>query len=135
MSKETNLTIRAGNSGTVGDTGNELGLVVNLLVGPSGQEEPFDMTGQTVVFRIRRGTTEVLRKSTADSITLTEGTNLTGAASGVNNKIIVPITVAESRTIAAAGQRLTYDLERRQGSNQRTLLSGSVFVQPGANDD
>lgn len=132
MTDTFDLFIRAGNSGLIT---NELGLVVNLRVGATGAETPFDMTGQEVVFRVRQGVTEILRKTTASGITLTEGTDASGAASGVNNLITVPITVADSRTLEAAGTGLTYDLERRQAGNQRTLLAGNVFVEPGANDD
>lgn len=136
MTGTHDLTVRAGNSGTAGeDAGNELGLVVNLLVGASGAEEPFDLTGQTVVFRVLQGATEILRKDSSGTVTLTNGTDRDGGASAVPNKITVPITVADSRTLEAAGAGLTYDLERRSGSEQRTILAGGIFVEPGANDD
>jgi hypothetical protein len=139
MTDTCDLTIRAGNSGTVGpDGGNELGLVVNLLIGLTGAEVPFDLTGQTVVFRVLQGGNilQVLRKdSLTGGVTLTNGTDRNGAASVVPNKITVPITVAESRTLEAAGTGLTYDLERRQGGNQRVLLTGNIFIEAGANDD
>jgi hypothetical protein len=138
MTATHDITIRAGNSGTVGDTGNELGLVVNVLVGAPGAEVPFDMTGQTAVFRVLQGgnAMQVLRKdSLTGGVTLTTGTDRNGAASAVPNKITVPISVAESRTLEAAGAGLTYDLERRQSGNQRTLLTGNIFIEPGANDD
>lgn len=142
MTRTCDITIRAGNSGTVstladgvaGD-GNDLGLVVNLLVGASGAETPFDLTGHTVVFRVLRGGTEVLRKASPTDITVSNGNDIDGGASAVPNKITVPISVAESRTLETAGMGLTYDLERRQGSNQRTMLSGNIFIEPGANDD
>lgn len=122
------LTVRAGNSGTVQ---NALGLVVNLIVGT----DPLDLSGQTVIWRVTQGGTQVLRKDTSTGITLTNGTDLAGAASAVPNLVTVPITVAESRTLEAAGAGLTYDLEVRTGSDQRTYLSGNVFVEAGANDD
>jgi hypothetical protein len=135
MTATYDFTIRAGNSGTVANAtedGNELGIVLNVLVGADG----LDMTGETIVFRVLANGTQVLRKDTTDDVTLTEGTDLAGAASGVDNLITVPITVTESRTLEAAGPGLTYDIERRPGDGtQRTVLSGNLFVDPGANDD
>ncbi len=127
-----NITIRTGNSGT---TDNELGLVLNLLIGASGAEVPFDLTGQTVAFRVLHGATEVLRKDTSGAVTLTNGTDRSGAASAVPNKITIPVTVADSRLLESAGYGLTYDVERRQGGLQRTILTGNVFIEAGANDD
>jgi hypothetical protein len=130
MTESLDLKIRAGNSGLVT---NDLGLVVNLIVGT----EPLDLTGQEVVFRVLQGSTQVLRKTTTGgAITLTNGTDLDGAASAVPNRITVPISVTESRTLEAAGAGLTYDLERRPaGGSQRTIIAGNIFVEPGSNDD
>jgi hypothetical protein len=130
------ITVLAGNSGTQvnehsGVQGNELGLVANLIVGG----EPFDLTGQEIVFRVMRSGTQVLRKTTSSGITLTNGTEENGSASAVPNRITVPITVVESRTLEAAGGALTYELERRNGSAQRVILKGCVTVQKGSNDD
>lgn len=135
MTTTFDITVRAGNSGTVGDTGNDLGLVANFLVGASGAEEPFDLTGQTVVFRVLRGGTEILRKVSPTDITVSTGTDRNDGVSAVPNKITVPVSVTDSRTLEAAGTGLTYDLERRNGSVQRTLLTGNIFIEPGANDD
>lgn len=128
MSTRRDVYIRAGNSGTVE---NELGLVVNVLVGSA----PLDMTGNEIVFRVMSGATQVLRKTSPSGITLANGTDGNGAASAVPNKITVPFTVAENRTLEAAGTGLTYELERRFSGNQRVILEGSLFVTPGANDD
>lgn len=116
---------------SVGDGGNDLGIVLNLLV----DSEPFDLAGQDVIFRVMAGSVEVLRKTTASGITVAAGTDANGAESAVDNKITIPITVAESRTLHAAGAPLTYDVERRSGSGQRTIVSGNIFVEPGSNDD
>ena len=129
------FTVRAGNSGTVpdgsGQGGNDLGIVLNLLVDGA----PFDLTGQEVVFRVKLGETQVLRKTTASGITLANGTDADGNTSAVPNKITIPITVTESRTLESAGAPLTYDVERRSGSVQRTIIAGNIFVEPGSNDD
>lgn len=129
MTGTHDLTIRAGNSGT---TDNEAGIVLNLLVGA----DPLDLSAQEVVFRVLRDGTQVLRKATGSGITLTNGTDADGNASAVPNLITVPITVADSRTLEAAGGALTYDIERRPGGGaQRTVIAGMIFIEPGANDD
>ena len=129
MTGTHDFTIRAGNSGT---TENELGIVLNLLVGSA----PLDLTGQEVVFRVLRDGAQVLRKTTASGITLTNGTDAAGAASPAPNLITVPISVADSRALEAAGGALTYDVERRPGGGaQRTIIAGVIFIEPGANDD
>lgn len=118
MTGTRDFTIRAGNSGT---DANERGIVVRVKVATT----PLDLTGNTIVFRVLKDGTQVLRKTTAGDITVDIPTA----------EIVVPITVAESRTLEAAGQGLTYDIERRATGVQRTILSGSIFVEPGANDD
>lgn len=117
MTASYDFTIRAGNSGTVQ---NERGLVVRVKVGT----DPLDLTGNTVVFRALKDGGEVLRKTSPD-VTVDLPTA----------EIVVPVTVAESRTLEAAGPGLTYDLERRATGLQRTIVAGNLFVEPGANDD
>ena len=119
MTGTRDFTIRAGNTGTAQ---NERGLVVRVKVDTT----PLDLTGNTIVFRVTKDGTQVLRK---DSLTGGITVDLPTA------EIVVPITVAESRTLEAAGQGLTYDIERRATGVQRTILSGNIFVEPGANDD
>ena len=135
MTQTHDFAIRAGNSGTVSIGqdigGNDLGIVLNLLVDGA----PFDLTGQTVIFRVMQGATEVLRKASPAAITLSNGTDASGAAAAVPNRITIPISVAESRTLEAAGAPLTYDVERRSGATQRTIIAGNIFIEPGANDD
>ncbi len=129
MTKTHDFAIRAGNSGT---TENEAGIILNLLVGA----DPLDLTGQEVVFRVLRDGVQVLRKATGGGVTLANGTDADGNASTVPNLITVPITVADSRVLEAAGQPLAYDVERRAaGGVQRTVISGTIFIEPGANDD
>lgn len=113
-----NFTIRAGNSGTVD---NERGIVVRVLVA----DLPLDLTGNTIVWRVLLSGTQIMRKTSADGITVDLPTA----------EIVVPITVEDSRTLEAAGLGLTYDLERRASGLQRTVLAGSIFIEPGANDD
>lgn len=114
-----NYTVRAGNSGTLQ---NERGIVVRVKVG----NDPLDLTGNEIVFRVlRRGGAQVLRKTTESGVTVDLETA----------EIVVPITVADSRALEVAGLGLTYDIERRAIGLQRTIVAGSLFVEPGANDD
>jgi hypothetical protein len=119
MTDSYDIRIRSGNSGTIA---NELGFVCQVLVAGA----PLDMTGNEVVFRVYSAAgEEVIRKDTGDDVTVDLATAT----------IIVPITVAESRTLAAAALRLKYDIERRNGTLQRTIICGNVLVTPGVNDD
>ena len=109
------FTIIAGNSGTVD---NPDGIVIVLKADGS----PEDLTGSTIVFRAKNGSTEVLRKDSTDGITV-------DAEAG---RITIPITAAESRALPPASR---YEVERRIGSAQRTRLSGRLIVIGGVNDD
>lgn len=124
-----NFAVRAGNSGT---TANETGLVLNLLVG----DQPFDLTGQGIVFRVMKGKLQVLRKDLNDDVIVENGTDREGVASPVPNRIVIPITVANSRTLETAGRALTYEVERRPpGGAQRVIIAGRLTVELGASDD
>jgi hypothetical protein len=114
-----NIKIRAGNSGT---EANELGLVCQILVA----DEPYDLTGQDIIFRvIDAAGQQVIRKDSDDEITVDIETAT----------ITVPITVEESRTLAAAPLRMRYEMERQSGSLQRTFLVGDILIARGVNDD
>lgn len=118
---QADWTVRAGNSGTVE---NEGGLVFRLL--ESDAVTPRDLTGATFVCRMTDATgASVLRKDAATGLTV----DLPKA------EVVVPITVAESRLLHAAAKPVQYDLERRQGSDQRTEIGGTIFTMPGSNDD
>ena len=133
MTMKQQITVRAGNSGTVGPSGgSDLGLVLNARVGDDGM----DLTGQEIVFRVWARGEEVLRKDTSDGVTLSEGTDAAGDPSGVQNKITVEITVADSRTLQASGPALRYEVERQpSATEQRTIIYGPLIVEPGVNDD
>lgn len=123
------VTVRAGNSGT---TANEAGIVANMLVGTA----PLNLTGNEIVFRVLdRAGVQIVRKTTASGITLTNGTDGSGVASAVPNLVTIPVTVAESRLYEAAGSGLRWEAERRIGGLQRTFIGGNLFVEPGVNDD
>lgn len=118
MTASYNFTIRAGNSGTVD---NERGIVVRVVVA----DLPLDLNGNTIVWRVLLWGTQIMRKTSADGITVDLPTA----------EIVVPITVEDSRTLEAAGPGVIYDLERRSSTQQRTILAGQIFIEPGANDD
>ena len=118
---QVDFSSRAGNSGT---DRNEAGLVFRFL--EADGVTPRDLTGAAFVCRITDAAgSPVLRKDTTGTVTVDL----------VTAEVTVPVTVADSRTLAAAIQPLTYDLERRQGSDQRTEVGGVIFCTPGANDD
>jgi hypothetical protein len=114
-----NIKIRAGNSGTVE---NELGFVCQIYVA----DAPYDLTGQDIIFRvIDAAGQQVIRKDSDDEITVDIPTAT----------ITVPITVEDSRTLAAAPLRMRYEMERRFDSLQRTFLNGDILIARGVNDD
>ncbi len=123
MTATQDFTIRAGNSGTVS---NAEGIQVRLKVYVDDVLEPENLTGDVFVFRVWSRGAQVLRLTTADVVTVDL----------VEAMVTVPISVANSRTLAAAGPALTYDLERRPlAGGQRTVIHGALIVEPGVNDD
>jgi hypothetical protein len=122
-------TVRAGNSGTVE---NEAGIVITLTTGTPGVV--MDLTGQTIHFWIKNVLgAEAVAKTDSGDITVDIGLG----------KITVPITVAESRLIEAAGAAdqtptgsvLKYEIERRNGGEQRAVLAGRILLELSLNDD
>jgi len=120
-----NITVRAGNSGLVNGEGNPIGLQARFLEGDP--PAPQDLTGDEFVFRVYARGQEVLRK---DNDTGDVTVDLITAI------VTVPVSVADSRVIEAAGPALVYDFERRQaGGIQRTVVYGAILVEPAVNDD
>ena len=121
MANRYDFTVRAGNSGTTGNAG---GLQVRLQGGDP--LEPVDLTGDGFVFRVYSNGAEVLRRDTDDGISV----DLVDAV------VTVALSFEDSRTLADAGPVLAYDLERRPaGGGQRTVIFGSILIEPGVNDD
>lgn len=113
------FSIKHGNTGTVQ---NPAGLVVQL------QEQdgsPRDLSsGEIVFFAYWRGETRVRLSSGA-------GTVLIDVPAGA---ITVPFDVT-TFDAAAPGASVFYEVEHRQGSEQRTVLQGKIKIQAGINDD
>jgi hypothetical protein len=121
MTLSRNFTVRVGNSGT---TGNAAGIQVRLRAGDP--PEPIDLTGDSFVFRVYARGQEALRRETGDGI----------AVDLVDALVTVVLSQEDSRTLADVGPALVYDLERRPaGGGERTVLFGSILIEPGVNDD
>ena len=121
MTKQYDFTVRAGNSGTTGNAG---GFQVRLREGDP--LEPVDIDGDGFVFRVYANGAEIMRRDTDDGISV----DLVEAV------VTVALSFEDSRTLADAGPALVYDLERRPaGGGQRTVVFGSILIEPGVNDD
>jgi hypothetical protein len=87
-------------------------------------ETPLDLTGSEIVF-FAQYSSEAIRKSSADgdiSIDVASGT------------VRIPITLEDSRLFPVSAY-VRYEIERRMGGGQETLLEGNLRVQSGINDD
>lgn len=85
-----------------------------------------DLTGSTFVFRAINGSAELLR---AESPT-TELSVPTPA----NGEVVLALAPADTRLLPD-GKTARYELERRVGAEQTTILYGYLNVASWANDD
>lgn len=115
----SNFTVISGYSGTeTHDIGIELAL-------EDSEGTVTDLTGWEIVFITQSLESGPMRKTSADggiTVTPTEG------------RILVPISVVDSRLLSHRSS-LKYEIERRNGPQQRPVLSGTIFVNRGVNDD
>lgn len=103
--------------------GNDFALPLRLKTRSGASLAPVDLTGSTLVFRaVWPGGS--LRKPSPDGWTI-------NAAQG---EATLALTVAETRLIPM-GARVKYEIERRVGSSQATIMYGLVKVSEWANDD
>lgn len=87
---------------------------------------PVGLAGSELVFVAAwRGGT--LRKSTADE----DGFSITDAANG---RVLLSLTKVETRALPP-GRTATYEIERRTGGEQTTILYGDIITTGGTNDD
>lgn len=91
-----------------------------------GDGNPVDLTGSQIVF-IAETATSILRKTTADN-TLQMPNPSTG-------EVTLKLTPVETRLFAVGRLRSRYEIERRIGGDEFTIVSGCLIVVQGVNDD
>lgn len=111
-----NVRIWRGNSGTVD---NSAGLVASFCTEDGSL---LDFTGDSFYFLARNLQGKELAISDAITVDIPTAT------------VTVPITVAQSRTFET-NDHVTYELERRNGQTQRTILTGALSIEGGINAD
>lgn len=92
----------------------------------AGAEAPINLTGSVLVFRATVAGVEIVREDTTGL-----AFDITDAADG---RAELHLSVAQSR-LFPLGDGTRYEIERRVGSSQRTLLFGKVVASEWANDD
>jgi hypothetical protein len=88
--------------------------------------QAIDLTGSVLVF-IAETATSLIRKSTSDGTLL-----MTVPASG---EITLKLTPAETRKFVVGRLKSRYEIERRIGGHDETLVIGCLVVEEGLNDD
>ncbi|OCC05266.1 hypothetical protein BA190_10205 [Labrys sp. WJW] len=90
----------------------------------NGDRTPAQMAGSEFVFRLVWQGGE-LRKTVGDGLSLDPATG----------RLALVVKPAETRLLPTGSYAVKYELERRVGDWQGTLLYGSVTVKEWANDD
>ncbi len=88
--------------------------------------DPVDLTGSVIMFVAEAGVVRIV-KSTADG-TLAMPIPATG-------EITLHLTPAETRLLPVGRLKVRYEIERRIGGEETTLVSGCIAVMDGINDD
>ena len=91
-----------------------------------GEGDPVDLTGSILVF-VAEADGVRLGKSTADG-----SLSMPAPASG---EITLHLTPAETRLLPVGRLKVRYEIERRIGGEETTLVSGCIAVMDGINDD
>ena len=89
--------------------------------------EPFDLTGSTIAFRAETGEGETFITKTTPSSGL-------AMATPANGQVTLTLTPAEVSSFYP-GRVNRYEIERRVGSIESTLLAGYITVTEGVNDN
>lgn len=111
---ETMLALRQGNSAAW----------TFRLFADAAKTTRFDLAGSTLVFRaVWPGGT--LRKETPSGVVV---------ATPANGEASVTLSAAETRSLPA-GRVARFEMERRIGAEQRTLVAGFLSVLEGVNDE
>ena len=87
---------------------------------------PVDLTGSTLIFSASAANVSI-RKSTSDGTLLMPHPAL--------GEITLHLTPAETRLLPVGRLRTRYEIERRIGDEETTLVSGCITVMDGINDD
>ncbi|MCA3574780.1 MAG: hypothetical protein IOC86_12760 [Aestuariivirga sp.] len=88
--------------------------------------DPVDLTGSVLTF-VAAGDGATIRKSTSDGSLL-----MPDPASG---ELTLHLTPAETRLLPVGRLKARYEIERRIGDEETTLVSGCITVMDGINDD
>ncbi len=88
--------------------------------------DPVDLTGSVLVFVAEAGSIRI-RKSTEDG-----SLEMPVPSDG---EITLSLTPAETRQLPAGRLKARYEIERRIGAEETTLVSGCITVMDGINDD
>jgi hypothetical protein len=91
-----------------------------------GVGNPVDLTGSDIVF-VAEAVNSTIRKTTADN-----SLQMPTPASG---EVTLKLTPEETRLFAVGKLRSRYEIERRIGGDEFTILSGCLIVVQGVNDD
>jgi hypothetical protein len=91
-----------------------------------GAGDPVDLTGSEIIF-IAETEISPIRKTTADG-----SLQMSMPAMG---EVTLKLTPEETRLFAVGRLRSRYEIERRIGGDEFTILSGCLIVVQGVNDD
>jgi hypothetical protein len=97
-----------------------------LFLFKDGAGNPVDLTGSEIVFISETGASTI-RKTTADG-----SLQMPSPATG---EVTLKLTPEETRLFAVGKLRSRYEIERRIGGDEFTILSGCLIVIQGVNDD
>lgn len=86
---------------------------------------PLDLTGSELHFKLTHGGGEIVKSSVAASLVV----------NALAGEVAVELTPAETRAITTTTFVPVYELERRIGGKQKTLIWGEVKSTGGRNND
>ena len=114
-----NFSVKQGNTGTIE---NPAGLVMTIKDETGATR---DLNGAELIFFAQWDNTVQLRFTSAASEVVVDE---------VEGKVTVPFAADVFRGVSTR-KNVRYELELRQGTEQRTVLEGSITVIAGINDD